>query len=401
MASAEQLPSGRWRGVYRDAKGNKKHVRGTFPRKSDAREAAQAAEVDARRQAARDDGTLPARTPWGEWWDLISEDRDFDSATPATERTLVKLHVRPRWGDTPLNEISRKDLQQWVKQLSKKMDPASVRRTYGIMSVSINQALGEDILTASPCAGIRLPKVPKKSKKYMTEDNADRLRVHLSQEAQDAMDLGFETGLRPGELAGLHIHRVDLESGWLEIVEVYVAAKKAIRAYPKDDDSRFVPLTAKAVEIIHRRIEGRDLTRGCGIPHLNGEECESELVLRTPTGRPMTPHNQKCHLQRAARKAGVPYRGPYTVRRGYATRLARGGIDAFELADLMGHSDLAQTREYVQRSPQARERALAALGEKQGLAAVDEHGTRGTARGTKRGHQATPEAPNEDDQKAG
>lgn len=281
------------------------------------------------------------------------------------------------------------------------MEPSSVRRTYGIMSVSINAALREEILIASPCAGIRLPKVPKKSKKYMTEDYAERLREHLCQEAKDAIDLGYETGLRPGELAGLHANRADVESGFLEVAEVYVSAKKAIRAYPKDDDSRFVPLTEKAIEIILRRLEGRDLTRGCGIPHLNGEKCESELVLRTPNGRPMTPLNQKCHLQRAARKAKVPYRGPYTVRRGYATRLARGGIDAFELADLMGHSDLAQTREYVQRSPQARERALAALSEKQGLAAVDERGNRGTARGTKRGHQATPENPTEDDQKAG
>ncbi|WP_372495618.1 tyrosine-type recombinase/integrase [Saccharopolyspora soli] len=137
----------------------------------------------------------------------------------------------------------------------------------------------------------------------MTEDNAERLRKELSEEARDAIDLAFETGLRPGELAGLHVHRVDLDSGWLEIAEVYVAAKKAIRAYPKDDDSRFVPLTKKAIEIIRRRLEGRDLTRGCGIPHLNGEECETELVLRTPNGRPMTPSNQKAHLQRAAKNA--------------------------------------------------------------------------------------------------
>ncbi len=173
------------------------------------------------------------------------------------------------------------------------------------------------------------------------------------------------------------------------INEVYVFKSRFIRPWPKDDEARTVPLSAKALEIYDRQLAGRDLKQGCGVRHWKDEPCTHPLVY-TIEGRPLSPNSLGEALSNAAARAEVDHETPYGARRGYATRLAERGIDAFLLADLVGHSDLSITREYVQQTQSAQARVLAALGEPQPLKAV---GPRGTDRGTDRDNQALPEAP--------
>jgi hypothetical protein len=70
----------------------------------------------------------------------------------------------------------------------------------------------------------------------------------------------------------------------------------------------------------------------------------------------------------------VDHKTPYGARRGYASRLAEAGIDAFALADLMGHSDVSITTVRVQRTSAAVARVLDAPGDKQPLKAMGLHG---------------------------
>ncbi|MER5388345.1 tyrosine-type recombinase/integrase [Saccharopolyspora sp. NPDC002686] len=395
MASAEQLPSGRWRGVYRDANRKKKHVPGTFERKQDAREAAQDAEVRERRKAARESGTLSARTTWGHWWEAFNAEREFDSDTATTEFYIVKNYLLPRWADVPLNQITKPDIQRWVDKIKRGKSPSYVQRIYSVFRVSITAALDEEILIASPCAGVKIPKRQKRAKEYLSVDHTAKMDKHLTEDYKDAVDFMLETGLRPGELTGLHAHRVDRSSGWLLVAETYVFKRKEIRPWPKDKDARTVPLSAKADAILDRRLASRNLNEGCGIPHIGGEKCSHPLVFLTASGRPMNRDTLNYHLRKACDAAGITRKTAYTTRRGYATRLAEAGLDVFELARLMGHEDIKQTQEYVQQTSTARTRVLQALGEHQPLQAVDGVGHRGTTRGTDLEHSTTPEAPKE------
>jgi len=395
MASAEKLPSKRWRGLYRDSAGNKQRVPGTFPRKSDAIEAAQELEVAARRTAAAANGTLSAKTLWGDWWDSIAVDREFDSDTSTTEENIVRGFVRPQWGDTPLVKIEQPDVQAWVDQLCRDGHSAGyVRRIYGVFRVSITKAVPE-VLRTSPCSKVKLPTVPQKPQVFLDVDDMPTIGEHLTQPWKDAAEFMLETGLRPGELGGLHAHRANRKTGWLTVAEVLVARKKVIRPWPKDKDTREVPLSAKASEILDRRLAGRDPRAGCGLPHTDNATCTNALVFEIE-GRPLLPTPLGWALARASEKAKTTHKTPYSARRGYATRLASGGLDAFALAELMGHSDVAVTREYVQRTEAAKAKVLAALGDRQPLKAV---GQRGTERGTELDNQPLSEARSEVDEK--
>jgi integrase len=174
---------------------------------------------------------------------------------------------------------------------------------------------------------------------------------------------------------------VNLDTGWLDVVDVYVDKQRVIRPFPKDKDSRPVPLTSAAVEILRRVLDGRDLRKGCGVPHTDGVRCRSELVFRTVAGAPMTPTNFYRQVTRAAQAAKADVRSPYTARRGFGTWAAEG-IDPFTLQLIMGHADMETTAGYVQMTEAARRKLLAARGEVPGLTVVrGADGGRGAAPG--------------------
>ena len=391
MAWAERLPGGKWRGCWRKPDDTKDYTRKSthpehpYSRKSDAKKAAEEAEVRARRKAAVTTGTLSADTPWGTWWDLIQPDRaKRPSDTDLTDLYIVRNYLRPRWAKTPLNGIAHKPVQDWVDSLvdgsceqwvrATPPEPSYVRRIFATFRGSLQKALEEDVLDASPCAGVKLPTVPRKRKQHLTVHDAEQIGPVIRADYRDAIDTILETGMRPNELCGLHADRVDFETMTADVDMVFVSRKKVIRAWPKDKDARRVWLTEKAAECIRRRLEDRDLTAGCGVPHVDGSECTSALVFLTERGRPMNVQQMGNILRYAAAAHQVPARTPYSGRRGFATRAARGGADAFAIASAMGHASVEQTQSYVQDErvgPVIR----AALGERPPLKLVDADGS--------------------------
>lgn len=414
MASKEQLPSGRFRGIYYDSAGQKQRVKGTFATEKEALSNAQEAEIKAQRRASIKRGTQSARMKWRDWWDLVVEDREssLESDTVKNDRKIAEAYLLPRWGDTSVNQMPTDEIQEWIDEVSRglhppptrkkgaprrKLKPSYVRRILSVLSMSMG-LLVPKVLEVNPCLGVKVARPPKRAKPYSTPGRLDTIREHLRGDYQDAAEFQLETGLRPGEVCGLHAERVDEEGGRLVVAEVRVLHRKMIRAHPKDEDVRVVPLTDKAIEIIRRRLAGRDLTKGCGLPHADGHECTSPLVFRTERGLPMSQEAYAAALRRAAEKAkvDVPSLTPYANRRGFATRAAEGGLNAFDLAILLGHADLRQTQEYVQQTSAARGRLKAALGERVDLILVE--GAAWDGRGTGPDSQPLPAAPTEQDQ---
>ncbi|MGH3439296.1 MAG: tyrosine-type recombinase/integrase [Sciscionella sp.] len=375
MPSVEKLPSGRWSALYRDSARKQRRVPGTFARKTDAREAAQEAQVKARRRAAAEKGVLSARTAWGDWWEIVADRHRGDSETDLVEASIARNHLLPRWREVALNQVSSRDLNLWVGELAHRYQPSFVHRVYGLFRHTITLAVQREVLTASPCVGVKLPKITARPKRYVTVETAKSITPSIPAEFADAVNLIMETGLRPNELAGLHTHRVDLTARVLTVAETYVHYKKIMRPWPKDRESRQIPLTETAVAILERRL-ALATRADCGRPHSDGRTCRHDLVFRGPRGGIVDARGLAEMFRRRDADAT-----PYALRRGFATRAADGGLDAFELARIMGHADIKETQGYVQQTPAARGRFLAALGEHPELRQVPNVERRGADRG--------------------
>jgi integrase len=389
VASAERLPSGKWRGVYRDAAGNKQNVKGTFERKTDAREAAQEAEVKARRKVAAATGNLSARTKYRQWLDTWWPERNLQVGTDDTEVRIRDTFLITQWGESQLNAIGKRVVQPWVNSLARKHSPGYVARIYGVFRASILAAVELEVLDANPLAGVKLPTVPKTSRRHFEQDEIDLFLPKLRLRHRQVCEFLMDTGLRPGEFAGLHHSRV--RGGWITVADVLVDKGRAIKSKPKDEDAREVPLTTRAQEILDEWKEAIPPDIGCEIPHANGKACRSDLIFRQHNGSPLSLTSFRDVLTRALTKVGIPDGTLYSLRHTYGSRLAENGLDVFEISRLMGHEDINMSKTYVHRTTAARGRILAALGDPAatGLTVVG----RGTPRGTDPGNQALSPTP--------
>lgn len=380
MAWAEQLESGKWRGGWWNPDRTKSyttkrtHPEHPYPTKKAALDVAKEEEVTAARKASISKGKASASIKWGDFWDSTRVTR-ADTETARNEDHIVEKYLRPKWGEVDLNQIYQRDVKPWALGLLVGREVSYARKIYGVFRASINRAVELEILDASPCVGVKLPKPGRTSKPVKEQAPLERLRPFLKQCYQDLLDFGYEVGLRPGEMFGLHADAIDRATGWLTVNKTLVSRRGIIRHTPKDEESRDVPLTEKALEILDRALAGRNAKTGCGLVHYHRERpvakpCRNALVFVNEDGNQITGWAYWRALNRACVQAKVTRVKPYDSRHWYITRALEGGLDIATVAYLVGHSDVKQTQDYVFRTAAVRDRVRAALGGRPGLAVV-------------------------------
>lgn len=151
----------------------------------------------------------------------------------------------------------------------------------------------------------------------------------------------LDTGLRLGELLSLDWRQVQLQpANGARFGYVTVLSGKA-----KSSKSRNVPLSARAVETLHRQ---GSKTAG--------------LVFQRPDGAPLEELLLGQQQARVRRHLNLP--GDFvlhSLRHSFGTRLGEAGADAFTIMRLMGHSTVTVSQRYVHPSPEAVELAYERL----------------------------------------
>ncbi len=357
MAWAEKLPSGRWRGCYRDSNARQRST-GTFTHKAAALRAAGAAELDARARRAglRD----PRDIAWAQWCEEWWPTRLVEPTTLKVDAGRRRNHLEPHWGDATLASITRQGVKAWAAQLGRSgLAPASVRRCVHLLSASLAAAVDAEILSANPAKGIRLASSAPAQERYLSRDEYQSLREHLPT-AHDRVIADFlvNTGMRWGEMAGLHWQRVDLARGVVRVVETFDSAASQMKAYPKGRRTREVPLPNAIVEALTQLPRDR-IT--CGVPHASGT-CPGGLVFTTAGGTVLSNSNWSGSVWRPAVDfAGAGHVRIHDLRHTYASWLLQAGVSLAEVGRLLGHTSPQTTMRYAHLAEVPSAQVLAAL----------------------------------------
>lgn len=357
MAWTRILPSGRYQGLYRDALGQERSA-GSFTQKAEALRKAGSMETDQRQPGALDlDG---AKIPWGAWWEMWHESRVMAYATDDCYRSTASNHVLPRWADVKLMDITTLEVSKWVKSMLQPREKGAkaksvwvVRNALMLFKASLNAAVDSNRLTVSPAKKVPYPDLPEGLERYLTPDEVEAMAFYLDGVNALILWVGVQTGLRFGEIAGLHWKRVDLSRGTIQVVEKFDQKAGVIDPLPKDNEQRTVPLPPDLVGLLRRYREHAAPVQQpcCGIEHRGGR-CESDLVFRGPRGAAIKSNDWgRGHFKRAAALAGIEGRiRPHDMRHTYASWLIQEGLPLPELARVMGHSDWEVTRRYAHLS---------------------------------------------------
>jgi len=216
FGSLRKLPSGRWQASY--WQNGVRHVgRVTFTTKGEARGWLTGVETD----LARGDWIDPSRAKvsfadWAQTWRAGIV--DLRPSTFARDMGYLDRYLIPAFADKRLGDIDLAAVRRWVADMSASgLAPATVVKGAQILSKIMRSAVEEGILRANPCVNVKLPRIERTEMRFLSPSEVDRLAEAIDARYRAAVILGAYGGLRAGELFGLRISRLNLETQSLDV----------------------------------------------------------------------------------------------------------------------------------------------------------------------------------------
>lgn len=343
MAYLRRLQSGLWQATIRDPQG-RRHTR-TDPLKAVAK--AWAEESEARMRRGEWTNPQDGRKTVGQWWEQWSANRNVELATARRNESHWRVHVKPRWGDVPLAQVTAWDVEGWATSLAKAGVGATTRnKVLQLLRTLMGEATRHRLIAADPTATVKIPAEAKHVDRFLTRAEWDRLDAATDRDV--LVRCLLLAGLRWAEAAGLHGHRVDLERRQLLVVET-VRRDRSIKPQPKSAAGwRIVPLTDALVEGLTPLVRARP----------------GGLLFPATDGRALDYSNWRrdVWLPAVARAdLADPQPTPHDLRHTFGSWLAEANVPPHEIAALMGHSSLRATERYLHAGDGRWTRALDAL----------------------------------------
>jgi integrase len=336
-----QLPSRRWQARYVGPDGVLRTAPTTFARKSDAERWLSTIETDLARGRWVDPraGDITVRQ-WSERWFRAAQ-AHLKVKTQAGYRSLLDTKIYPTFGDVPLSAIRPIAVSEWVASLRRRgLSPSRVRQSYRLFAQILWAAVENDLLTITPCRGVRLPRMPDTEPQIVTETEVDKVIALLPAPHDALVALLAYGGLRIGEAFALRRRSVDLEGGTVTVSETLVEIQGRLSFdSPKSHQSRTISLP----DFVVARLA--DLL-GNGV----GAGGDALLFTTARTGLPLHYNAWRAtYFDRAVHAAGLVGVTPHDLRASHATWVAeRHGVMA--AAARLGHAHASVTTRHYARA---------------------------------------------------
>jgi len=142
----------------------------------------------------------------------------------------------------PLTAVRHADVAGWVAELA--LAPATVRYVHRVFSLLLDLAVRDGRLASNPANGVRLPRVERAEKRFLTHQQVRDLADAAGPHATAILMLAY-CGLRWGELAALRVSRLDLMRRRLTVAEAVTEVRGHLTwGTPKSHQHRSVPCLA-------------------------------------------------------------------------------------------------------------------------------------------------------------
>lgn len=389
---------GSWQARYRDPTGKQKAR--NFKKKTgdDGADAF----LDKIRTAVRDRtyrdpkrGKITLAQWWAEWWEV--QEAKGRITTRNRKLGVWTKHISTKWGAYRLIDLEYMELQRW---LSKEVRGHETQKRCKELLIALLDAAIKDgeRITINPAAHLEIttPRVEKHPDDLKPPTEAQYALIHAALPAYYQVilrDFAHETGMRPGEYAGLRLSCVDEEEMLVHVKEILVLDGGRLRrqAAPKTKAGfRTVPLTPTAFGAIQSMKEKWHPHRTQSRIGDGFDLHVEELVFRGPRGKALNANNMSKRPWRTAiKQAGVarevvnPETGHvewwpriYEYRHRVTSVLHHAGISEKDTQSVLGQERGGRvTWVYTHESEDARESVRAALSRRSGLRVVPDQET--------------------------
>ena len=197
----------------------------------------------------------------------------------------------------------------------KKLSTQSVNHYHALLKALINALIKHDKYEGNnPASKVSIPILPKSKPRFMSPAEEAIIKAEVQQHSKlwPYYFIGAHTGMRVGEIAGIRIEDVSLQSNSIFLLKT------------KNGRSRHVPLSPKLREFIEKL--------------MNGKKPKDKLV-----------SNKTCKdsisdwFSGITRKLDYPDITFHALRHTFVHRLLNAGVPIYKVSKLVGHSSVEVT----------------------------------------------------------
>ncbi|MFE9256292.1 tyrosine-type recombinase/integrase [Streptomyces sp. NPDC006879] len=280
----------------------------------------------------------------------------------------IRLHINPGLGARKLARLTTRDVrtlldglrttcqccaqQQDMKRqrccaigqcCEKRLSPLTVTYLHAVLKSALEHAVREDELPRNVARNVKTatPR-PRRFQPFTTAEARQFLHRASKDQLHALYELALRTGLRKGELLGLHWEDLDLNGGTatihrslqrtrsqgLTVLNTKTLASERRIALPTECISSLKIHQERQQE--ERQAAGKGWT-------------DSDLVFTTPQGKPLDPTNLTRRFRRLLHSSGLRTIRFHDLRHSTATLLLEQGVDLVVIKELLGHAHIGVT----------------------------------------------------------
>jgi integrase len=280
---------------------------------------------------------------------------NHEESTQESYQQVLDRHILPYFGDMPLDEISRKDIKNFIAEKQrqriskgksgtkkkKRLSAGTIRIHKAYLSAILSEAVDDELIAFNPAA--RTGKLIKKDKAKeifpFTWDEKAKFEKAMLQQYPRYYPLfltALRTGMRLGELIALRPGDLDFNGGFIEIRRAFSRGRLTT---PKSGKSRRVDMSKGLAETLKQYLISRKtetLKKGWGEP--------PELLFYSTTGTRIDINNlRKQVFYKCLEKAGLRRIRIHDLRHTYGTLRISKGDNILDVSKQLGHHSIKIT----------------------------------------------------------
>lgn len=269
--------------------------------------------------------------------------------TGDTYRSILKNHIRPKWGDVQLRKVKTMAVEDWLLSYPKSNPIKSHIRK--ILHTMFNAAIRWEMIERNPIDPVRQSRERVKEITVLTIMEFWSLMAELKEPFQTMVLTAVCLGLRACELLSLQWGDVSFEALTIRVQQSISEGELNDVKTPTSEDT--LPLDPDLAEALLMRKRRSIYTT------------DSDFIFANQKGKPRWPDTvrQKV-LHPAAKRAGITKRvGWHTFRYTYSSLLGSLGTNLIVQKELLRHADIQTTMRYTQTVGEAKREAQLKMAE--------------------------------------
>lgn len=271
----------------------------------------------------------------GDFLDRYLQDVAFHALRPRTFEThagYVRNHIKPELGYIRLTDLRPEHVQRfYTVKLQAGYSKRTVQYMHAILHKALNQALKWGLVGRNVTD---LVDVPKPQSKPPNIWNPDQVRVFLEavkgHRYFPIYVTAIYTGMRQGEILGIHVGDVDLQTGIIHVrhqIQLIKGNGLTVTDLKTDKARRPVTLPLTALQVLEKHIQTVD----------------DGLIFTTSTGKPISARNVLRHFKAVIKKLDLPDIRFHDLRHTHASLLLMAGTNPKVVQERLGHSQISLT----------------------------------------------------------